>query len=251
MARSDRLTRGYFDGQVKRVLAAADRIRSRSAIQTGWAIPSSGDLPIHAGRRIEAAVMFLDICKFSQRASWTQAEQENNLRILSLFFSEMIRIVQDYDGVVEKNTGDGLMAYFTQKPGADAPAQQVAVAASLTMFSAATTLINPILQASQLAPLDFRICLDYGPITVAQVGAARGFNGIVAIGTTANIASKMLGVADPNTVLIGTKLLHGLPSEWQRDYVVFKTAETGWNYTDNGEPYAFWQYDGRWALPLA
>ena len=34
--------------------------------------------------------------------------------MLSLFFSEMIRVVGDYGGTVEKNTGDGIMAYFAQ-----------------------------------------------------------------------------------------------------------------------------------------
>lgn len=163
----------------------------------------------------------------------------------------MIRIVLDYGGTVEKNTGDGLMAYFTRNSASGVTSQQTAVAAALTMFSAATTIVNPLIQNAGLIPLDFRICLDHGPITIAQVGVARDFNGIVAIGTTANIASKMLAFADPNTILIGTKVYEGLPAFWQSEYVTFKTAETGWFYTDNNVPYAFWVYNGRWNIPTA
>jgi adenylate cyclase len=244
-------TKTYRDKQLARTLATLDRIRTRQPVTTGRVIPEADDLPINAGRRLEATVMFLDISKFSQRPAWTEQEQEILLRILSLFFTEMIRIVEDFGGVVEKNTGDGFMAYFV-KDGADTlPVQQRALSAALTMIYAADKFINPILQASQLERLDFRICMDHGPITVAKVGSARGFNGIVAIGTTANIASKMLALADPNSIMIGTSMLSGLPISWRNQWVQFKTTDTGWFFRSSGAPYAFWQYTGRWMEPVA
>jgi adenylate cyclase len=39
------------------------------------------------------------------------------LRVLNLYFSEMIKIAEEYGGTVEKNTGDGLMAYFEDNSG--------------------------------------------------------------------------------------------------------------------------------------
>ncbi len=71
MANVDQLTSSYFKKQIERNLSVVDKIRTRSALATGRVIPSSGDLPIHAGSRIEATVMFLDICKVSARPSWT------------------------------------------------------------------------------------------------------------------------------------------------------------------------------------
>lgn len=230
-------------------MTAVQQIGGRSGISPGRVIPDEGDLPIHVGRRIEATVLFLDICKFSARPSWTETEQENLLRTLSLFFSEIIRIVQDFGATVEKNTGDGLMAYFTKLPNDPVSPQQRGVAAALTMFTAANVILNPIIRNSGLDPFDFRVCLDHGPITVAQVGVARGFSGIVAIGATANIACKMLASADANTIVIGTNVLEGLPLSWRQQYVHLKTTETGWSYTDTGLPYAFWLYDGRWIVP--
>jgi class 3 adenylate cyclase len=243
------LTKSYLQKQLTRNISAAKQIGSRTSVSDGRVIPADGDLPIHVGRRLEATVLFLDICKFSERPSWTHSEQENLLRSLSLFFSEMIRIVEDFGGVVEKNTGDGLMAYFTRIPNDQTSSQQRAMAAALTMFSAADLILNPFLRASNLEPFDFRICLDHGPITVAQVGIPRGFSGIVAIGTTANIACKMLTDAEPNTIVIGTYVLNGLPESWREKYVRFKTLETGWYYTETGQPYAFWLYNGRWTVP--
>lgn len=247
---TERWSRAYLDKQIARTMTTLNRIIGRDPVVAGRVIPTPEDIAIHDGRRFEdATVMFLDICKFSARSAWTEQEQQVLLQILSLFFNEMIRIVEDYGGTVEKNTGDGLMAYFVRRPEDTAPVQQRAVAAALTMFGAADALINPILIRSNLEPLQFRVCMDHGPITVAKVGAAKGFNGIVAIGTTANIASKMLAVADANTILIGTKLLVGLPDSWSKQFVQFKTADTGWTYRADGTNYAYWLYTGRWRFP--
>jgi len=241
------LPQSYFEKQTARTVAVLQRIINRSPPGLGRVIPDAEALSIHDGRRLESSVvMFLDISKFSDRPACTAEEQNVLLQILSLFFTEMIKIIEDYDGVVEKNTGDGLMAYFVPNPGEMPPVQQRALSAALTMFTAAEKLINPILVQSNIEPINFRICMDHGPITVAKVGAARGFNGIVAIGTTANIASKMLAFADQNTILVGEKMLDGLPPEWVRRFVQFKTQDTGWIYRESLKPYAFWLYTGRW-----
>jgi class 3 adenylate cyclase len=245
--RTCELTQEYFYRQKARTLETLRRIVSRDPVTAVRVIPTAEDLAIHDGRRLEeATVMFLDISKFSIRPAWTDAEQQVLLQILSLFFTEMIHIVEDYGGVVEKNTGDGLMAYFVRRTEDTISVQQRALSTALTMFTAADKLINPILLQSNLEPINFRICLNHGPITIAKVGAARGFNGIVAIGTTANIASKMLGFADPNTILIGAKFYAGLPITWTSQFAKFKTQDTGWIYLADRTAYSFWVYTGRW-----
>jgi class 3 adenylate cyclase len=192
--------------------------------------------------------MFLDICRFSARASETETEQDNNLRVLSFFFAELIRIIEDYGGVVEKNTGDGLMAYFTREASDAETAGHKALACALTIFHAATHKLNPII-ALELIPLDFRICIDCGFITVADVGAARRFRGMVAIGTTANVASKMLKVAGKSEILLGENVVNEIPSDWVRQFVILKLENTGWNYVKSGALYRFFLYNGRWKTP--
>jgi adenylate cyclase len=244
-----RLTKSYFDRQVARTAAVAAQIRARSGVANGRIIPLANDIPIHAGRRVDATVMFLDICKFSTRPSSTPADQEALLRVMALFFSEMIRVVEDYNGFVEKNTGDGLMAYFTKDPNSSISSQQRALAAAMTMFAAATHIVNPAIVRSGYDPVDFRICIDHGPITVARVGAAQRFNGIVAIGAAANIACKMLVEAGTNDILLGEDVLPGLPAAWVEAHVSLQKEDTGWTVTPSGDPYRFWRYDGRWTLP--
>jgi class 3 adenylate cyclase len=242
----DELTQAYFNAQTQRTLGTLERIAGRAPPAAGRLIPGPDDLPISDGRRIEATVMFLDICKFTQRPSETDEEQHVLLQVLALFFSEMIRIVEDHGGVVEKNTGDGLMAYFADN--AAAKSEKRAVAAALTMFAAASHLINPILEKSGIPVLNFRICMDRGFITVAKIGAARRFSGLVAVGTTANMASKMLSIAEANTILIGQKMLGGLPADWLV-FTVPHPLDTGWYYRANGVAYRYWTYTGRWNIP--
>jgi class 3 adenylate cyclase len=213
-------------------------------------VPGEDDLAIGTGRRLNVAVLFLDLSGFSVWPSETPAEQDLILRVFNLFFGEMIRIVEDYGGTVEKNTGDGLMAYFEDSAGnpPDADAKR-AVACALTMMNANEQLINPILRASGVQEIHFRVGIDCGAVTIAEVGAAQRFHGLVAIGTRANVACKMLDVAKPDDILIGESVMRRLPPLWTQ-WCKLALFATGWTYRHNGLPYCFYRYTGRWSQPM-
>lgn len=242
----DRFSATYHTVQERRVEITRRRIQAQDAtVAQGRVIPDPADLPIGKGRRLNAAVLFLDISGFTRRRSETADEQDAQVRVLSLFFSEMIRVVGDFGGTVEKNTGDGIMAYFARGAPADPDVRHRALVCATYMFHAADQLINPIVQRSGLNPLSFRVCIDQGWITIARLGAAQRFNHIVAVGAAANRTSKMLAHADPGELLLGDAVLDGLPAPWLRDHVTLKTYDTGWIY-DDGRPYGFWLFRGRW-----
>src|SRR4051812_10828059 len=110
----DGLEATYWRKQIDRVEQLRSKIASRANSIPGRVVPDDTDLALGSGRRISATVLFLDISAFSQRRSISADEQELMLRVLNLFLTEMIRVVEDYGGYVEKNTGDGLMAYFEE-----------------------------------------------------------------------------------------------------------------------------------------
>lgn len=245
----DNYSPSYHGVQARRVEIMRRRIQAvNSAVAPGWIIPVPEDLPIGRGRRLDAAILFLDISGFTHRPSETAEEQDSQVRILSLFFSEMIRIVGDFGGTVEKNTGDGIMAYFSRPRGAAQDPRQTALVCALYMFLAADRLINPVIRASGLEPLRFRVCLDFGSITVARLGAAQRFNHIVAVGTAANRTSKMLGHAEAGDLLMGDAMLPGIRPDWLQQFLSHTGKKSGWLY-DDGEAYHFWRYDGRWTPP--
>ena len=176
----------------------------------------------------------------------TDIEQDLMLRVLALFFSEMIRIAEEYGGTVEKNTGDGLMIYFSDDTAGISSVQK-AVTCALTMQAANTHLINPAIKASNSPEIQFRVTMDYGSITVAKIGAARRFTSHVAIGTIANFASKMLKFAKEDQIVLGEFAKLKLPIDWQLQYTQMLPINTGWNYRATGAPYPVYIYNGRWA----
>jgi len=246
----ERLTKSYWDEQVARVMAVRNKIIAREdSVADGRVVPEEDDLAIGTGRRLEMAVMFLDICGFSGRPSETVAEQELMLQVLNLFFTEMVKVAEDYGGVVEKNTGDGLMAYFNDNEGTPPESGcKRAVASALTMMRVNALLINPILRASRIEALKFRIGIDYGAVTIAQIGAARRFGSLVAIGTTANVACKMLSVAEADEIIIGETVVRRLPVAWHQ-WCILKRTETGWIFRRSQLPYCFFTFTGRWTNP--
>lgn len=245
----DELGAAYWQQQIERVERLRSKIAARDPVAVGHVVPADDDLVIGDGRQLALAIMFLDISGFSTRAGATYAHQALMLRILNLFFTEMIRVAEDYGGTVEKNTGDGLMTYFEAPAGSADDASKRAVAAAMTMLAANEHLITPILKATGVVPIRFRISIDHGEVTIARLGAARRFNANVAIGAVANFASKMLAFAKPEEIVLGAAAFAHLPVPWQLNWTELVTADSGWRYLDSTIPYPLYRYTGRWLLP--
>ncbi|WBX89161.1 adenylate/guanylate cyclase domain-containing protein [Achromobacter mucicolens] len=247
----DKLDSAYWSRQVARMQSLQSRLREREdALANGRVIPDGTDLALGSGRRLPMAVMFIDICGFSKRRTSTFDEQQDMLAALNLFFTEMIRIATDYGGTVEKNTGDGLMAYFEEK--ADLPHEggaKRAVACALTMMLANERLVSPALQSRGFEPFSFRASIDYGYVTIANLGVARNFSSYAAIGSTANFAAKMLVKAKAGEIVIGQNVRWKLPVAWH-EHTIEHSEPTGWHLfgadEQMGPPYLLYKYTGRW-----
>ena len=240
----DALENSYYKSQIERIIESVKKLTAKS-IPAGRVVPETDDMVLGTGRRLKMAVMFIDISGFSSRLSENEREQGLILDALTVFFTEMIRIAEDYGGTVEKNTGDGLMAYFEDFGGT--PKEFGAKrAVSCALMYTTEQVINRCLKALNLEPISFRVAIDYGWVTISRLGAARRFNTIVAIGTTANISSKMLSFAGPGEILIGESVRNALPSSWQTPWTVRLNAETGWIYRESGAMYPFYKYTYRW-----
>lgn len=102
----EKLTVTQWSAQVARVEQSRDAISGRDQVSAlGRVMPGEADLVYGTGRRLKAAVLFLDISGCSGRPAETQHEQDVLLRVLTFFFTEMVRTAEEYGGSVEKNTG--------------------------------------------------------------------------------------------------------------------------------------------------
>jgi adenylate cyclase len=213
------------------------RIREILPISKGRVVPSEDDLMIGDARRLHLAVMFLDICKFSQMESTEDAEQDNVLTLLNLFMAEMLSVVKRHEGDFEKNTGDGLMAYFAGPTLADCAKR--ALDAAITMHHYNDHVISPRLEGLSLPRVKFRVAIETGSVVIANVGikgGERDHRSLVAIGTTANVACKLMRLLPDGGIVLGSAARGHLTKEWQGETTLLGTLD-GYVFKGTQTPY--------------
>jgi len=213
-------------------------------------MPDLEQVTIGSGRRFkQLAIMFLDICSFSARKNWTEDEQKQIMVIMNVFMAEMINLVRDFGGTFEKNTGDGLMAYFGEDGTDNAAIVRPAVEAATVMHYVNDHLISPWLQQTYgIEPIRFRIGIDIGPVTIARVGVRGKESSIVAVGTPANIACKLMNLMPAGGICIGDEIYQALPANWNTTCVAC-SQNSGFVYTIDNRPYRAWELNHRLVRP--
>lgn len=218
-------------------------------VKPGQQMPEEEQVTIGSGRQMEVAILFLDICNYSAWFNDSYESQKFVLAIMNLFMAEMMNIVRDNNGVFEKNTGDGLMAYFGTDDNNPGKCAEAALNAALTMHYFNDNLLTPYMQRQGAQEtVKFRIGIDYGKVTIGRVGIPGGLNTFVAIGTTANIACKLLKVANPGDIVIGQHVKDLLPT-YRQAYCNLIFQGSGYIYVIPNTPYWPYRYTGRWKHP--
>jgi adenylate cyclase len=149
----------------------------------------SGKLP---GRKTIATMLFTDIRGFSTLAEVTPPEQL--LDWLNDYLSTLAEAIQIHHGIINKFTGDGLLAVFgvpitRSTPAAIAADAEAAVNCALTMADRLDAL-NHSRAARHLPQLEMRVGIFTGDVVVGSLGGqARMEYGI--IGDSVNIASRL------------------------------------------------------------
>ncbi|WP_204138815.1 CHASE2 domain-containing protein [Halomicronema sp. CCY15110] len=170
----------------------------------------SGKLP---GRGMVATMLFTDLRGFSTLAETTSPEQL--LEWLNHYLEAMTDEIRIHHGIVNKFTGDGLLAVFgvpiaSTTPAAIAADAQAAVACALGMATRLET-INQERQAYAHPRLEMRVGIFTGPVVVGSLGGHHRMEyGI--IGDSVNIASRLESVdksrqPEPCRILIGQDTL--------------------------------------------
>ncbi len=149
------------------------------------------------GERREVVILFADVSDFTSLASRLDPEEVYHLvnRCLELLVGEVYR----YEGIVDKFTGDGLMALFGVPLAHENDAER-AVLAALGMQEALRAL-NAELRSQRRPAIGLRIGLHAGPVVAGKVGSNLRMEYTV-IGDTVNLAARLQKAAAPGTVLV-------------------------------------------------
>jgi adenylate cyclase len=149
----------------------------------------NGKLP---GQKLIATLLFTDLKGFSKIAE--KYPPELLLNWLNEYLDEMAKIVQQYQGVINKFTGDGIMAVFGVPIAHEDPDEirqdaKNAVDSAIAMEKALDTL-NRVWQTQNLPQAQMRVGIFTGPVVVGSLGSPIRLEYGV-IGDSVNIASRL------------------------------------------------------------
>ena len=139
------------------------------------------------GRRQEVTVLFADIKGFTNMSA--NMSPEEVVEVLNLFFTEMVDLVFEYQGTLDKYVGDALMAVFgvpVPLPDAATRAVQCAVAMQRRLAE---------LQAQGRTPIQgMRLGINTGEAIVGNIGSDKRMDFTV-IGDAVNVAARLQELA--------------------------------------------------------
>lgn len=149
------------------------------------------------GEEKEVTILFCDIRRFTSLAERLPPAQVVDL--LNDYFTRMIQVVADHEGMVDKLMGDSVMALFGA-PFAlgDDPLRAVRCAIEMQQ---AVRRFNQERAVQALPPLEMGIGINTGPVIAGNIGSATRMEYTV-IGDSVNIAARLQGLAHPGEILV-------------------------------------------------
>ncbi len=154
------------------------------------------------GERRNVVVLFADLHGYTALAS--QMDPEEIFTLINRYLGVMIEQVYKYEGIIDKFTGDGVMALFGA-PVAHENDTERAVRATIDMQTALSAL-NAEVTSEIGVDIQVRLGLHYGAVIFGRVGVdldeAVSVMDYTAIGDIVNLASRLEQAAEPGTALV-------------------------------------------------
>jgi class 3 adenylate cyclase len=177
-------------GHRRQLLLAIAEINS---VQKDPAPPPSAAAPHDTAERRQVTVMFSDLV--GSTALSARMDPEDLREVISAYHKCVAEAVRRFGGFVAQYLGDGVLVYFGYPEAHEDDAER-AVRAGLELIAAVIALKTP-------ASLQTRVGIATGLVVVGDLMTGSGEaheRGIV--GETPNLAARLQGIAEPNTVVI-------------------------------------------------
>ena len=138
-----------------------------------------------------------------------QLDPEELREVMQQYQQSCTTVIQRHAGYIAQHLGDSLLVYFGY-PAAHEDEAARAVRVGLEIIAA---LRDSPLQHRQLpSPLQVRIGIHTGLVVIGEIGSSEKRERL-ALGETPDIAARVQGVAEPDTVVMSAitqRLVHGL-----------------------------------------
>jgi len=162
---------------------------------------------VDAAERRQVTVLFSDMV--GSTALSARMDPEDLREVISAYQQCVAEIVRRFGGFVAKYLGDGVLVYFGYPEAHEDDAER-AVRAGLDMIAAVSAV-------KTRATLQTRIGIATGLVVVGDLIGSGEAQERGIVGETPNLAARLQGIAEPNTVVIadGTKKLLGALFEFE------------------------------------
>jgi class 3 adenylate cyclase/predicted ATPase len=156
------------------------------------AVPALDTSPKDAAERRQVTVMFSDLV--GSTALSTRMDPEDLREVISAYQKCVAETVRRFGGFVAKYMGDGVLVYFGYPQAHEDDAER-AVRAGLELIGAVSALKPSV-------PLQTRVGIATGLVVVGDLIGSGEAQERGIVGETPNLAARLQGIAEPNTVVI-------------------------------------------------
>ena len=234
----------YISSKTENRIQQFDHDRQFDTIVSGRTVPKIGDMRLGQAKEFELVVMHIDMNGFKKLTGNLSNEQK--LRFLNIYHSEIAAMIRDYDGFIEKYVGDGITALF----GIDVNKNIAVMNATICGLAILTDIkyvMNKYLKTIHLPCFTCSVGLDYGKIWVARTGI-KGMNQLTLVGNEVSISKQLEEFAGNNQLFLGHSAYLGLDSKQQSFCNQQKNRDDFlWVFDDNiDKMYTFYHYNACW-----
>jgi class 3 adenylate cyclase len=189
-------------GHRKRLLRAIASLSAPENLTKAAGLSSPSSRTESAERR-QLTVMFCDLV--GSTAMSARLDPEDMREVIGSYHRCCASLVERNGGFVAKYMGDGVLAYFGYPQAHEHDAER-AVRAGLAIVEAAPKLVT-----TAGSPLHVRVGIATGLVVVGDLIGSGESRERGVVGDTPNLAARLQGVAEPDTVVIaeGTRRTSG------------------------------------------
>ena len=147
--------------------------------------------------RCQLTVMFCDLV--GSMALSAQLDSETLREVVRAYQEVCAKVIARFEGQIAQHLGDGLLVYFGYPTAHEDDAQR-AVRSGLGIVEGLEHLNTHLKQEKNIS-LSVRVGIHTGLVVVGEMGGGERREQL-ALGETPNIAARLEGLAEPNTLLI-------------------------------------------------